>query len=88
MRIISPKPVLSTPQTKAGLALAQNLKSVSHMVYLGGREIKLVKAEATQLTTYLNKLDNLSAKGNVVNYLVRCSVSPKPFILDSSDMEQ
>ena len=35
------------------------------MIYLGGREIRLVKAEATRLTFFLNKLGNLGTKGNI-----------------------
>ena len=68
MRAKSTKP-LFTPHTKAWLAFDQNLDSISHLVYLGGREIRLVKAEATRLTTYLDKLGDLRTKANVAKLI-------------------
>jgi hypothetical protein len=40
---------VSTPHTKAWMALEQNLKSLSHMLALGTREITLVKTGAMRL---------------------------------------
>jgi hypothetical protein len=60
-----PAKSLSAPHTKAWLTFEQNLDSISHTVYLGGREIRLLKAEATRLSTYLEKHDDLTKKANV-----------------------
>ncbi len=52
----------STPHTNAWLAFEQNLDSISHMVYLGGREIRLLKAEATRLSNL--EIGDLTKKAN------------------------
>src|SRR5437870_5592033 len=54
----------SMPHTRAWQAFEQNLDSTSHMVYLGGREIRLLKAEAARVTTFLGKLGDLKTKAN------------------------
>lgn len=61
MRAISPTPV-TTPHTIAWLTFDQNFESVSHMLYLGGRELRLAKAEATRFKTFLGKRGDLRTK--------------------------
>ena len=61
MRAMSPTPV-STPHTRAWLAFEQNIASISHMVYLGGREIRRVKAEAIRVSASLSKPLDLTKK--------------------------
>jgi hypothetical protein len=67
MRTISPTPPVSTPHTEAWLALEQNLDSISHMVYLGGREIGLLIAEGNRFSTYLRKPRDLTKKATATN---------------------
>jgi hypothetical protein len=61
MRAISNAPV-STPDTNAWLAFEENLESISHMVYLGGREVRLLKAEAIRFKTDLDEPRDLTKK--------------------------
>jgi hypothetical protein len=61
-----PTKPLSAPHTKAWLTFEQNLDSVHHMVLLGGRELRLLGAEARRLSTHLEKHD-LTKKANVAN---------------------
>jgi len=68
MREKSPTSV-PTLHTGAMLAFGQNVHTISHMIYLGGREIRLVRAEATRLTTYLEKLGDLTTKANAAKLL-------------------
>jgi hypothetical protein len=80
MRAKSPTPV-STPISRAGLAFKQNLDSVKHMVYLGGREIELVTAEVTRARTFLSNLGDLKTKANqakLVRSLQRFSKAIQP----------
>lgn len=63
MRAKSPTPV-STPHSRACLAFEQNLDSVKHMLYLGGREVELIKAKATRAKTFLDSLGDLKMKAN------------------------
>lgn len=68
MRAISPTPV-STSHTRAWLAFEQNLDSISHTVYLGTREIRLAKAEATRFKTFLDKFADPRTKANPAKLL-------------------
>lgn len=57
----APTTPVSQPHTRAWLAFEENLGSISHMVFLGGREIRLIKADATRLDTFLSKRRESSA---------------------------
>jgi hypothetical protein len=52
---------VSTPHTRAWLDFEQNIDSISHMNYLAGREMSLVKAEAIRFKTFLNSVKSLNS---------------------------
>lgn len=57
-------PTVIIPHTRAWIAFEQNLVPITHMVYLGGREIRLLKAEGVRLTTSLGNPIDLASKKN------------------------
>ncbi len=65
MRAKSPTPS-SEPHTRAWLAFEENLKSVSHLLYMGGREAYLMQAAAARVKAYFDKLGDLKVKTNLV----------------------
>jgi len=56
---------MSASHTKAWLACKQNLESISHMVYMGGREMRLVKAETIRVTNFLRKKGSNWSKADI-----------------------
>ena len=56
---------VSTPHTRAWLAFDQNLETITHMVHLGGGEIKLLKAETTRVTNFLQKKGDHWTKADI-----------------------